>query len=455
MKKIISKIALWLGALVVATSLTTAATSAPAQAASLNVLGFSVTTPQTMYFPTGCSSFEFAYQNNTGFALLQVGYIFMDPYGDRIANDSLIGAPSGGSGVWDEQICAFDLKNGLGPYKLKVYVEDYSSRGGNTREQVTDIYFTARPNQVIPAPSWPAPPANTGVTTLDVYGFSVSFNNDLYMPDGCSNYEFRYVNNTGFELLQVGYLLTNRYGDSIASDSLIGSPSGGNGVWNEQICKFDLDDTGPYTLKAYVQDYSSRGGNTRQRTVNFYFKNRPLPGLTKAPTPVLVGNMEVGSVLTANAGSWDTGVGLTYAWLRSGVEIPGATGSTYLLTGEDLGSSISVKITGSKNGYSSTSMTSSASKSVTQGRFASTPIPKISGTLKVGKSLVASTGSWDSQAQLNFQWIRNGVEIPGANSNRYLLTKTDKGKTLKVRITAVREYFETATVFSATTKKIG
>jgi len=112
---------------------------------SLEVAGFTVSWPKVMYLPTGCSRFEFKYVNNSPYALLQVGFNLTDPYGDSIENDSLIGAPPGKSGIWDKQICSFDLKSGLGPYKIKVFIEDYDARGGGTLEKYTDIFFTARP----------------------------------------------------------------------------------------------------------------------------------------------------------------------------------------------------------------------------------------------------------------------------------------------------------------------
>ena len=112
---------------------------------SLEVAGFTVSWPQVMYLPTGCSRFEFKFVNSAPYEFLQVGFNVTDPYGDSVVNDSLIGAPPGRSGIWDRQICSFDLKSGLGPYKIKVFIKDYDSRGGGTLEKYTDIFFTARP----------------------------------------------------------------------------------------------------------------------------------------------------------------------------------------------------------------------------------------------------------------------------------------------------------------------
>jgi hypothetical protein len=73
--------------------------------------------------------------------------------------------------------------------------------------------------------------------------------------------------------------------------------------------------------------------------------------LTKTPTPVLTGTTKAGQTLTAKPGTWDSGVKLTYQWLRNGVAIKGATKATYKLVAADKGKKISVRVTGSKTGY--------------------------------------------------------------------------------------------------------
>jgi hypothetical protein len=241
----------------------------------IDVYGFEVSWPDAMYFPVGCSNFEFKYRNNVGSDLLQVGFILTDPYGDKVADDSLIGAPNGGSGVWNKQICVQSLNNGLGPYVLKVYIRDYDSRGGNTREATAQITFKARPGTS--APVIPVAPPVTGSTQeLDVYGFKVSWPAVLYFPTGCSNFEFKYRNEVGFDLLQVGFILSDPYGDKVADDSLIGAPNGGSGTWNEQICVQSLKNgLGPYVLKVYIRDYDSRGGITREASSSILFTKRP------------------------------------------------------------------------------------------------------------------------------------------------------------------------------------
>ena len=249
---------------------------------SLEVAGFNVSWPQIMYMPTGCSLFEFKYINNAPYAFLQVGFKLTDLYGGAISDDSLIGAPPGRSGIWDEQICAQALNSGLGPYKIKIFVQDYSSRGGGTLEKYANIYFTARPGSTDSGSTPKAPDvisdsakANS-INSLEVAGFNVSWPQIMYMPTGCSLFEFKYINNAPYAFLQVGFKLTDLYGGAISDDSLIGAPPGRSGIWDEQICAQALNSgLGPYKIKIFVQDYSSRGGGTLEKYANIYFTSTP------------------------------------------------------------------------------------------------------------------------------------------------------------------------------------
>lgn len=72
-------------------------------------------------------------------------------------------------------------------------------------------------------------------------------------------------------------------------------------------------------------------------------------GLTPSNTiaPVISGTASVGNVLTSTTGTWnsDTGVtGYLYQWTRDGVDISGATSSTYTLVTADLTKTIICKV---------------------------------------------------------------------------------------------------------------
>ena len=56
---------------------------------------------------------------------------------------------------------------------------------------------------------------------------------------------------------------------------------------------------------------------------------------------------------------------------------------------------------------------------------------------------------------LTYQWYRSGAAISGATAKTYKLTTTDKGTSVKVRVTGVRSGYLTKSPYSAQTAAIG
>jgi hypothetical protein len=126
--------------------------------------------------------------------------------------------------------------------------------------------------------------ASNSVTSLTVAGFKVSWPQYMYMPTGCSRFEFSYTNGAPYEFLKVGFQLTSPYGDSVAEAGLVGAPPGRSGIWDQQICAHNLSGLGPYKMKVYITDYSTRGGGSLQDYADVYFTSRtaaiPAPKLS-------------------------------------------------------------------------------------------------------------------------------------------------------------------------------
>ena len=79
--------------------------------------------------------------------------------------------------------------------------------------------------------------------------------------------------------------------------------------------------------------------------------------------PSFSGKAKVGRKLTASVGSWSPApTAVSYTWLRNGKPIKGATKATYKITRKDRGKKISVRVTGSRDGYPSLAVTSGARK---------------------------------------------------------------------------------------------
>ena len=82
--------------------------------------------------------------------------------------------------------------------------------------------------------------------------------------------------------------------------------------------------------------------------------------------PSISGSALVGSVLTANHGSWlsPAGISFDYQWVLDGEKIEGATATTYTPLIGDLGKKLSVMVTASKSGYDEVSATSAETAAV-------------------------------------------------------------------------------------------
>jgi len=86
-----------------------------------------------------------------------------------------------------------------------------------------------------------------------------------------------------------------------------------------------------------------------------------LQTLSATPKPKLSGIRGVNHLLKAKVGTWKPGkVTLKYQWYRGTTAIKGATKTSYVTTGADRGKTLTFKVTGSKSGYKSVSVSATA-----------------------------------------------------------------------------------------------
>ncbi|WP_353951886.1 carboxypeptidase regulatory-like domain-containing protein [Knoellia sp. S7-12] len=177
-------------------------------------------------------------------------------------------------------------------------------------------------------------------------------------------------------------------------------------------------------------------------------------GALTAPTPTISGSKIVGSTLTAVPGTWGPApVTLAYQWYRSGVALTGATASTYKLATADQTKTMTVRVVGSKAGYTSVAKTSAATSAVLGALTG--PAPTISGTVKAGYTLTANAGTWGpAPVTVAYQWRRAGVAITGATASTYALTGSDTGKTITAVVTGTKAGYATTARGSAATAVI-
>jgi hypothetical protein len=76
---------------------------------------------------------------------------------------------------------------------------------------------------------------------------------------------------------------------------------------------------------------------------------------------------------------------------------------------------------------------------VTAGPLRATRTPSITGTVRVGATVRATTGTWSpAPSSLSYQWAANGVAIKGATGTAYVIPASVRGKRLTVTVTAKR-----------------
>lgn len=81
--------------------------------------------------------------------------------------------------------------------------------------------------------------------------------------------------------------------------------------------------------------------------------------------------------------------------------------------------------------------------------------PRVSGTVRLGKSLRVEAGRWSNPAaKESYQWLRDGQAIKSAAGRSYRLTKKDIGKRLSVQVRASAPGWTSETTTTARTPKV-
>ena len=169
--------------------------------------------------------------------------------------------------------------------------------------------------------------------------------------------------------------------------------------------------------------------------------------------PTIAGTVETGETLTTATSSISDDNGLAnaafaYQWIHTATDseayIPAATASSYLLSSDDLGHSIKVRVTFTDDdGYTERLTSSATALVVMPANVAATGQPTITGTAEVNETLTAATSAISddnglTNAVFSHQWIRsaNGSDtaITDATGSTYVITNADVDSTIKVRV---------------------
>ena len=148
------------------------------------------------------------------------------------------------------------------------------------------------------------------------------------------------------------------------------------------------------------------------------------------------GTAQENQVLTASNTLADAdGLGaISYQWQRDGVNVAGATGTTYTLGNADVGHTIDVVASYTDGHGTAESEASAATAAVTNVNDAPTGTVTISGTAQENQVLTASNtlADADGLGTISYQWQRDGVNVAGATGTTYTLGDADVGHTIDV-----------------------
>lgn len=155
--------------------------------------------------------------------------------------------------------------------------------------------------------------------------------------------------------------------------------------------------------------------------------------------PVITGTAAVGATLSYTSGTY-AGVPTptsSQQWTLDGVNISGATGSTYVVQAGDAGKVIRVRQTAT-NTSGSVSNTSAGVTVTAATAPAVVSAPAITGTPTAGSATSFTAGSFSGSPTptLTQQWTIDGVDVSGATGATYTPISGDAGKALRVRQTA-------------------
>ena len=160
---------------------------------------------------------------------------------------------------------------------------------------------------------------------------------------------------------------------------------------------------------------------------------------TNAAAPVVSGDTAAGDTLSCAAGAWtgDPTPTLTYQWLSDGAAISQATNDSYTITTADEGHLLSCRVSATNEAGSLSETGNLVAVPALLGAPTAAQDPTVSGRASLGQPLSCSSGGWTGTvASLAYQWLRNGVAIPGATGNTHRVAPTDCGASLSCVVTA-------------------
>ena len=175
----------------------------------------------------------------------------------------------------------------------------------------------------------------------------------------------------------------------------------------------------------------------------------PVPNTAATGLPTISGTVRAGETLTADTSGIDDEDGLTnvifsYQWLAADAEIQGAASSTYILSDDDAGGTIRVRVSFTDDNDNEESLYSEATAAAApRPNSPATGTPTIIGAAHVGQTLTADISSIEDtdgldNAVFTYQWVSSDgsadSDIEGATASTHVVSDLEMGKTIMVRV---------------------
>jgi hypothetical protein len=159
----------------------------------------------------------------------------------------------------------------------------------------------------------------------------------------------------------------------------------------------------------------------------------------KAAAAAISGDASVGGMLTATP-TQNEAIAVTYRWYRSGKLISGVSGPTYTPLAIDYLKPITVSTTVTQTSFPITTTTSKAL--IIQAGTIAAPTAAIAGNNSMAQTLLLNA-TIPAGVKAAYQWLNDGVPIPGATRTSYVLKATDVSHNVAVKITLSRPAYNT------------
>ena len=192
---------------------------------------------------------------------------------------------------------------------------------------------------------------------------------------------------------------------------------------------------------SFTDDGGHRETLTSAATAAVAQPNAPATGL-----PTVSGKARVGETLTVDTSGISDENGLddatfTHQWITDDSVVVGTGTRAYTPTGGDQGKAVKVRVSFSDDAGNWETRTSAQTAAVeARANSPATGLPTITGTAVIGETLTADTsGIQDANGLDNvafhYQWLGDDTAIDRAAGITYTLADSDKGKTIRVRVT--------------------